>query len=538
MKHSCIITLILVWVSVEGLHIKYHESPLSYLASLKSQQTSVTSQLATIQSDISQTLQQISSEPDMSKKITIVEGALLGHKAKLSTLVKSLGVPLNESSWTCQTFAFTSQPELAALASNIASSTAQLDASVSSLENKTISQYFSPDSAAAASAAQEVQKSIWSSGSTQSTLTVKNETNWLASKWLVGSKSVQQIEFQTQSADQNTGYISPCPLATPFFNGNTCLACPEGSPYFNLETKTCVSCTIFDSATHTCKDQPNPINPSNPLPNITNFSVGLNRIIANSTTNLQTLQATTGQACPSERPFYTKNGCINCDTPLPLFDINSEACTTCPSGLTFVQDKHSCVGPKEVYATNLPIASNKLILPEGVSVLDLQREQQNLATTSTVINCPASTPFFNNSTCISCDNSYFEITSLTCKGCPTGQSYNETAHKCLAIIYYSNLNSRNWTSTNPDNIKKTTQATSGSPGALACPEQTPFYDGSKCVGCPSNEFFNFDGLKCEPCSPGSTFNLNLHSCVKPEIGVYQTNPSTAPNLIYDGTSKG
>jgi len=32
--------------------------------------------------------------------------------------------------------------------------------------------------------------------------------------------------------------------------------------------------------------------------------------------------------------------------------------------------------------------------------------------------------------------------------------------------------------------------------------------------------------------------VNQHSCVEPETGLYQTNVTTAPNLIYDGTSKG
>lgn len=155
------------------------------------------------------------------------------------------------------------------------------------------------------------------------------------------------------------------------------------------------------------------------------------------------------------------------------------------------------MGPQVVYVTNLPIASNKLILPDGVTVADLQKQQQDLGQTSAVTSCPTDTPYYNGNTCISCGTGLlFDVTTLTCTSCGSGQSYNQTTHKCVTITYYSNLTNINWTSTNPDNVKKTAQTLAGTPGSIACPSDTPFYDGTKCIGCTTGQYFNFDGLKC------------------------------------------
>jgi len=103
-------------------------------------------------------------------------------------------------------------------------------------------------------------------------------------------------------------------------------------------------------------------------------------------------------------------------------------------------------------------------------------------------------------------------------------------------VYYTNLLNRNWTSTNPDNIRNQVKTANSTPGALACPIEKPFFDGNACQGCPINQQYNFDGLKCEVCGTGTVFSPNLHSCVVYEPNAYQTNPETAQNLIYDGTS--
>lgn len=68
-----------------------------------------------------------------------------------------------------------------------------------------------------------------------------------------------------------------CPLSTPFFDGNQCLGCPTEAPYFNIQTKTCISCTSYDPNTHTCTST-TPVTPE-VVYNQSNLAVSLNRSI-------------------------------------------------------------------------------------------------------------------------------------------------------------------------------------------------------------------------------------------------------------------
>lgn len=111
-------------------------------------------------------------------------------------------------------------------------------------------------------------------------------------------------------------------------------------------------------------------------------------------------------------------------------------------------------------------------------------------------------------------------------------------HQCIVISYYTNLTNRNWISTNPANVRAIVANASTIIGATACPANTPFYDVKKCLGCRENQYFNFDVLKCEACPANNVFDANIHSCTISKANLFQTNPTTAPNLIYAGTSKG
>lgn len=165
--------------------------------------------------------------------------------------------------------------------------------------------------------------------------------------------------------------------------------------------------------------------------------------------------------------------------------------------MTFVAERHQCIDSRAVYVTNLPAASNRLILPAGTKISDLQNAQNNLSTTYTVIPCPTLTPFYNNVTCINCpDNNYFNVQILICQACPGQSAYNQSTYSCMATAYYSNLNNRNWTSTNPESVRQSVATASNSYGATVCPDATPFFDGIRCVGCPDGLQFSFDGLKC------------------------------------------
>ena len=121
--------------------------------------------------------------------------------------------------------------------------------------------------------------------------------------------------------------------------------------------------------------------------------------------------------------------------------------------------------------------------------------------------------------------------------CPAGQGYDLPTHSCLPVALYSNLGPNNWASTDPAAVKLKADEISRQTGAKQCPIETPFFNGSSCVSCPDkNGFFSFDGMKCSTCSSDTIFNPNMHACVSPNLN-FQTNPLTAPNLIYGGKSK-
>lgn len=126
-------------VLATGLHVKYHDSPESYLSNLKAQQNSITSQIQNIKSSISQTQQNVATQTDTLKKIAILEQAILQQKNQLGSLATSLKAPLNESSWSCQNLIGTTQSELDNLANNIINSTNYISQSVNKLSNSTTS---------------------------------------------------------------------------------------------------------------------------------------------------------------------------------------------------------------------------------------------------------------------------------------------------------------------------------------------------------------------------------------------------------------
>jgi hypothetical protein len=95
-----------------------------------------------------------------------------------------------------------------------------------------------------------------------------------------------------------------CPINTPFFDGNKCITCLN-SQYFNIQTKSCVTCDIFDVTKRSCKSNTStPTNNTNnnttnttntttnattPLYNGNNLESGLNRIILPSNVTVSSL---------------------------------------------------------------------------------------------------------------------------------------------------------------------------------------------------------------------------------------------------------
>lgn len=237
-----------------------------------------------------------------------------------------------------------------------------------------------------------------------------NMSNLLSPNWVTGdNNTIQQIDQQTQTINQNNGYVMACPINTPFFDGNKCITCLNNQ-YFNIQTKSCVTCNIFDATTRSCKSN-NTTTPTNntndnttntttntttPLYNGTNLESGLNRTILPSNITVSSLQSTPVQPCPASQPFFANKQCINCNPPNPLFNYSSSQCTTCPMGTNFIPEQHICLSPQIFSVTNIPAAANFLILPNNVTISDLQDQQQSSSNIQMTTPCPPATPFYNN----------------------------------------------------------------------------------------------------------------------------------------------
>jgi len=97
------------------------------------------------------------------------------------------------------------------------------------------------------------------------------------------------------------------------------------------------------------------------------------------------------------------------------------------------------------------------------------------------------------------------------------------------------MDNKNWTSISspPTDIINNNQNISSQPNSQSCPIATPFFNGQKCISCPSETpIYSYDGKSCTSCISPTIFDSNMHTCLN--VVNRQTNPNTAPNLIFSG----
>ena len=51
-------------------------------------------------------------------------------------------------------------------------------------------------------------------------------------------------------------------------------------------------------------------------------------------------------------------------------------------------------------------------------------------------------------------------------------------------------------------------------GSDVCPLATPFNDGSECVSCPPDTYFNTDNSLCEKCKDGTKYSNTHKKCIQ------------------------
>ena len=82
-------------------------------------------------------------------------------------------------------------------------------------------------------------------------LTKQYVTNPLAKNIIIDNREEISQRLK-RNLDDNTKDYDACPIDTPFFDGDQCIACKE---YFNMNTRECVSCpkdTKYDELTLKC----------------------------------------------------------------------------------------------------------------------------------------------------------------------------------------------------------------------------------------------------------------------------------------------
>ena len=118
-----------------------------------------------------------------------------------------------------------------------------------------------------------------------------------------------------------TNDVLKCPPEQPFavWEENTCIACSEPNPIFDLSQSKCIQCPslfAFDPSTHACI-------PTECAPGqIYNAEDG-------------------GCSCPPESPYFDGEACITCYLP-KFWNTEKMACDVCESGSIYNLDTQSC----------------------------------------------------------------------------------------------------------------------------------------------------------------------------------------------------
>ena len=148
---------------------------------------------------------------------------------------------------------------------------------------------------------------------------------------------------------------------------------------------------------------------------------------------------------------------------------------------------------------------NSYIYGQGVSSDAYNKQiQDKLNQGLTSVECPVSNPYPGTSQCVGCpDQSYiFDISKSVCMKCPAGSSFDITTHLCLATPFNMAPSAKNYIGVLPPAVA----------GGSTCPDSTPFYDGSQCVGCAYPRYFDFSDKTCKGCPEGLSFSLATHLC--------------------------
>lgn len=121
--------------------------------------------------------------------------------------------------------------------------------------------------------------------------------------------------------------------------------------------------------------------------------------------------------------------------------------------------------------------------------------------------CSAQTPYIDtNNNCISCPLLY-DVAAKKCASCPSGSTLNKNIHQCdtssgETIIKNPNPSVDNYIGSKPSSIANLS----------TCTNDTPYFNGVKCISCSLPNYFDFNNLVCLTCGQGLLFDTKLKIC--------------------------
>jgi hypothetical protein len=110
----------------------------------------------------------------------------------------------------------------------------------------------------------------------------------------------------------------------------------------------------------------------------------------------------------------------------------------------------------------------------------------------------------------------FDWSKKICTSCNNSFVYNSTTKHCDAPTFLVNNVANLSGILLPPNttLQQYQQSLVSNQNAnlVSCPLTTPFFDGSKCLSCPSNQYFSVTIRGCQTCPPQQIYNQTTCHC--------------------------
>lgn len=137
----------------------------------------------------------------------------------------------------------------------------------------------------------------------------------------------EEAERRQRGSPSNS--LQPCPLDSPFFDGQNCISCPIYSPLFNLESQRCETCPHglnYNFKMKRCGQYQYLTSPAAP-----NLFLQGEKLSMYKEMHDDKIRKGQYLDCPSETPYFDGLQCIKCIGTRPIFDMMHKKCINCPA---------------------------------------------------------------------------------------------------------------------------------------------------------------------------------------------------------------